>query len=275
MKKRLRKKMSKDWEWMLRIKKSTDLVKWLNDNFNFEEGYVSDIKKIDKRTVRMCIGIQVEGNYVAGTPKVLKEYTIIAIGVRNFKNNFQYDPDHRIESLFHIETTKGIGIDVDLPEIVQIYCKELWVEEPRYIRSITKPWVSENELYAKVPNLEIPKPLTWIEQLEAKGFSVSWRYGGSEIKLPEQVPYPDYSGWFIQETNKIQNTQFGIFIRHLQPEYNGFGISFEKHYGAEKDLWITLTQVIAEFPDVEIHTGNCRLTGKQWINYLNSGELPY
>ncbi|PEC48587.1 hypothetical protein [Bacillus sp. AFS096315] len=260
---------------MLRIKKCSDLVKWLNDNFCFQDGYVSDIKKIDKRTVRMCIGIPVEGNYVAGTPKVLKEYTIIAKGVRNFKNNFQYYPDHCIQGLFDIETTNGIGIEVDLPEIMKIYCKELWVEEPRYIRTINKPWISERELYAKVPDSEIPKPITWIEQLEAKGFRVSWRYGGSEIKLPEQVPYPDYSGWFLQETNKIQNTQFGIFISHIHPKYNGFGISFEKHYGAENDLWIALTQVIAEFPDVEIHTGNCRLTGKQWINYLNSGELPY
>lgn len=261
---------------MLRIKKCSDLVKWLNDNFCFKDGYVSDIKKIDKRTVRMCIGFQVEGNYVAGTPKVLKEYTIIAKGVRNFKNNFQYDPDHCIHGLFHIETTKGIGIDVDLPEIVEIYCKELWVEEPRYIRTITEPFVSDNRLHAKVPGSEVPKPVTWIEQLKAKGFRVSWRYVGSEIKLPEKVPYPDYSGWFLQETNKIQYTQFGIFIFDVRPEDNGFSISLENYnYEAEKDLWIALTRIIAEFPDVEIQIGNCMLTGTQWNKYLHSGELPY
>ncbi|MFF2754448.1 hypothetical protein ACFVR1_11970 [Psychrobacillus sp. NPDC058041] len=261
---------------MLRIRKNADLVKWLNDNFGFEDGYVSDIKKIDKRTVRMCIGIQVEGNYVAGTPKVLMEYTIIAKGVRNFKNNIQYDPEHCIEGLFHIETTEGIGIEVDLPETVQIYCEEICVEEPRYIRTITKPWVSDNHLYAKVPGWEVPRPVTWIVQLEKKGLRVSWRYGGSEIKLPEQVPYPDYSGWFLQETNKIQYTQFGIFIKHVHPEANGFSISIDNYnYEAEKDLWIALTQVIAEFPDVEIHIGNCKLTGTQWNNYIHSGELPY
>lgn len=158
---------------MLRIRNNADLIKWLNDNFDFEDGYVSDIKKIDERTVRMCIGIQVEGKYVAGTPKVLKEYSIIAKGVRNFKDNFQYDPDHCIDGLVHIETTKGIGIEVDLPETIQIYCEELCVEGPKYIRTITKPWVSEHSLYAKVPGREIPKPVTWIEQLEKIGFKVS------------------------------------------------------------------------------------------------------
>lgn len=259
---------------MLRIRNNGDLIKWLNDNFDFEDGYVSDIKKIDERTVRMCIGIQVKGEYVAGTPKVLKEYAIIAKNVRNFKDNFHYDPDHCMDGLVPIETTNGIGIEVDLPEIVQIFCEELCVEGPKYIRTITKPWVSEYSLYAKVPGREIPKPVTWIEQLEKIGLKVSWRYGGSEIKLPEQVPYPDYTGWFLQKTNKVQYTQFGIFIEHVNFEGTGFTIAISR-YEPEEDLWIAVTKVIAEFPNVEIHTGNCILTGTQWIHYLHSGELPY
>ncbi|MFN7253546.1 MAG: hypothetical protein ACK4M9_22650 [Anaerobacillus sp.] len=259
---------------MLIIRKFEDLANWLNENFYFEDGYVSYIKKIDESTVTLCIGFQVEGNYVAGTPKVLKEYSIIAKGVKNFENKFKHNPEHCIEGITHIETNCGLGIEIDLPQTVQIYCEEICVEEPRYIQKITKPWVSDNSLYAEVYGFELPKPVTWIEKLSKMGLVVSWRYGGSKIKLPEQVPYPDYSGWFLQETSKFPYTQFGVLIEHVQNNEVGFSISINK-YDAETHLWVALTKVIAEFSNVEIHTGNCQLTGAQWINYLHSGELPY
>ncbi|MFS1514410.1 hypothetical protein VQL36_18570 [Chengkuizengella sp. SCS-71B] len=52
-----------------------DLDNWLNDNFGFEDGYVSDLQKIDESTVRMRVGFQIEGNYVAGTPKRCKRFS--------------------------------------------------------------------------------------------------------------------------------------------------------------------------------------------------------
>jgi hypothetical protein len=95
---------------------------------------------------------------------------------------------------------------------------------------------------------------------------VSWRYGGSDVKLVEQVPYPDYSGWFIQETNKIKNTQFGVFIKHISSDKEGYYISLER-LEAEVEIWDRMIGIIAELPNVEIHIGNCILTGAQWINY--------
>jgi hypothetical protein len=256
------------------IRNENELDNWLDKNFGFEDGYISELVMVDEVTVKLRMGYQIEGSYVAGTPKLLKEYLIVAKGVKDFNDNYKVNPDHCMEGVFQIKTINGIGIELDAPEIIHLYCDELYIEEPIYVKVNTKAWISDHDLNAKVPKIEIPKPIFWLEELEKRGFDVSWRYGGSDIKLAEQVPYPDYSGWFIQETNKIKNTQFGVFIRHIRLDKEGFYISIERHEVAV-DLWDGIIRIIAELPDVEISIGNCILTGAQWINYINSGDLPY
>ncbi|MFS1514409.1 hypothetical protein VQL36_18565 [Chengkuizengella sp. SCS-71B] len=194
-------------------------------------------------------------------------------GVKDFHDHFQHI-DHCVEGVVPIKLSVGIGIEFDLPEMVQLHCEALYIDKPIYIRTITKPWVSEKYLFANVKNTILPKSFAWIKLLELKGFKTSWRYGGSEIKLPEQVPYPDYSGWFLQETNKVKDTEFGVFIENVKVENNGFYIAINR-YESEINLWLAVTKVIAELPNVQIETGNCEFTGEQWINYIETGVLHY
>lgn len=256
------------------IKNKLDLDIWLDENYGFEDGYISELEMLDETTVKIRIGYQIEGTYIAGAPKLLKEFLIIAKGVTGLLNNLQIDPNHCIEGLFQIETSKGLGLELDVPQIIRLCCEELHIEEPTYIKSITKAWISDNVLSANIPKMDIPKPIFWIKKLEKNGFYVSWRYGCSGIKSVEQVPYPDYSGWFIQETDKIKNTQFGIFVSHISSGNEGFNIALDR-YEADIKLWDAIKRIIAELPNVEISIGNCILTGDQLIHYISSGELPY
>jgi hypothetical protein len=256
------------------IRSKSDLDIWLDENNGFEDSYISDLDIIDETTIKIRIGYQIEGTYIAGTPRILKEYLIVAKGVTGLKDNVQINPNHCMEGISQIESPKGIGLELDVPEIIQFYCDELYIEEPTYIKSITKAWISDNHISAKILNMDIPKPIFWIKALEKSGFDVSWRYGGSDIKSTEQVPYSDYSGWFIQETNKIKNTQFGIFVSHISGGKNGFNIALER-YEEDMKLWNEIIRIIAGLPNVEINIGNCTLTGPQWIHFISCGELPY
>ena len=159
--------------------------------------------------------------------------------------------------------------------MVKLICDSIIVEGPFLKKSIRKPWVSERYIFFYMKESQIPKPSEWVQWLGEMGLNVSWRFGGSEAKLEEKVPYPDYAGWFLQETFKIPTTQFGVLFTNVG-FYNGkLSLSLEKYDKDIDELWNEITRVLVrKIQKIEIFCGNCRFNGSEWLEYLNSKTIP-
>lgn len=259
-----------------------DFEKWLDENYWFEDGYVDQIithkdeqKNIDSVEIR--IGYQIEGTLEGGTPISLKEYVIKASKVKlwTFNDDTIYNPDNCISGIDIIDDCTGIGIEIDVPELIKLVCDNITVEGPFLKKPIRKPWVSERYVFFYIKEGNIPKPSEWIQWLGEMGLDVSWRYGGSEAKLAEEIPYPDYAGWLLQETYKIPNTQFGVLFTNIGFNKGEFSLSLEKYDDAADELWNAVNEVLSKkLHRLEVLCGNCRFNGSEWIEYLNSKKIP-
>jgi hypothetical protein len=263
------------------IENTKDLETWLDENYWFEDGYVAEItthknehKMIDLVEIRL--GYQIEGTLEGGTPITLKEYIIKAKNIKlwTFSDKTMYDIDNCITELDIINDCDGIGIELDVPELVRLICNSIIVEGPFLKKSIRKPWVSDRHISFYIKDGQVPKPSEWIQWLSEIGLNASWRYGGSEAKSDYDVPFPDYAGWFLQETYKIPTTQFGVFFCNVGFYEGKLSLSLEKYDKNIDGLWSAVTTVLALKPQVEILSGNCRFNGSQWLEYLNSKIVP-
>jgi len=258
-----------------------DFEIWLNDNYGFEDRYVNEIKTQRNQnggidSVELRLGYQIKGTYQGGTPITLKEYIIKGRNVKlwTFNEETSYNPDNCIERLDVIDNCDGIGFEFSGPELIRLICGTITIEGPFFKETVSKPWVSEREVFIHTKDMIIPEPIEWIKWLLELGFDVSWRYCYGEAKDVEKVPYPNYSGWFIQETYKIPETQFGIFFMHIGFNNNKTSLHLIKYEDTCEKLWDAVIKIFAIKSNVEILSGNCRFNGKQWLEYLDSKSIP-
>ncbi|MEC4115062.1 hypothetical protein VSO92_13230 [Myroides pelagicus] len=101
-----------------------------------------------------------------------------------------------------------------------------------------------------------------------------FRYHSYDEKSVEQVPYPDYQGYFIQLSNRINFTQEGIFLKSLTVENKKLTLCFENKDDNLKNVWNDLTLILADFPNAQIKSGNCEFNGAEWKKYLTDKLLP-
>ncbi|WP_019849581.1 hypothetical protein [Desulfitobacterium sp. PCE1] len=260
---------------MIRINSRAELESFLEENHWFEDGYITELNSevlSDNKlsSVHIRIGYQIAGDYRAGNPRTVREFTIKACGIKlwTYDDKTCFNPEHCMQGIELLDD--GMGIQFDIPEIVTLICEELIVNGPFDIESITKPWLSEREYIATIPGREVPLPEEWISWLQKEGFNVSWRFAGSEAKLPEKVSYPDYSGWFLQKTDKVKTTDFGVFFFHVEDKEGRLFLHIENK-DSDVDLWFAITKIIAQMPRATILCGNCTFSGEQWIKYLADG----
>lgn len=261
----------------MRIKSRAKLESFLEENDWFEDGYITEINSeftSDNKPsqVNIKIGYQIAGDYRAGSPRTIREFTIKASGIKlwTYDKAF-FDSDHCMEGIELLDDC--LGIQFDIPEIVTLICEELVVNGPFDIESTTKPWVSDTEFITTIPDMSVPLPQKWISWLQEEGFKVSWRFAGSDAKSPDEVSFPDYSGWFIQKTEKIDTTDYGIFFFHVEDKDGKLYLHIENR-DTDADLWLVMTKVLARMPGVTISCGNCTFSGEQWMKYLADGMYP-
>jgi hypothetical protein len=266
---------------MIIIKDTKSLEKWLNENNWFEDGYINEIitsKNLDGSVdfIEIRLGCQSEGTLEGGTPITIMEYVIKArdVDLWTFDDEIIHNPDYCIEGIEILEECESIGIVFSVPELVNLKCNNITIEGPFSREAICKPWVSDGDFICYYKDIQIPKPLDWIKWLSELGFNISWRYGGSEAKNSKQVSYPDYSGWFLQETYKIPNTQFGIFFNYVGFKDGKVAIHIRKYAEIKDELWDAITTTLAIKTHAEINCGNCRFKGEEWIEYLRSKTIP-
>lgn len=264
---------------ILELHTAKQLEQWLEDNNWLHDAHIFKIMPLSRynntpEKVSLIIRYQVKGSYEAGTPKIDNQFTLIATKVRRwtFNQETKYNPDHCVSDIEVFNDNKSMGLRFDIPDQVELSCDEITIIGPEIIKSVTKPWTSKTKLHVELPSL--PKPIDWINWLAQFGLDVSWRYGYGEAKLPEKLPYPNYSGWFLQETDKMNSTDFGVLFDFVGVREQKSHISLSKYDKSAESLWIQINKILANQDKVIIKSGNCTFDGYEWKEFLEKCSLP-
>jgi hypothetical protein len=251
-----------------------DLDKWLSDNFYFEDGHILTIKE---NPLEIIVGFNVKGTYKANSERHILPFKIIPTRIYEWtfdKDLINVGDNDYIEWIEASEVENGICLEFSTPATFRLVADSLEIEEQELIRTTFKPWASETKMYLTTDLAEIPRPEFWKEKLSSYGHKILFRYFSGDARQQEQVPYPDYQGYYIQLADRISSTQEGIFLKHLKVENGKLRLSFENKDEKLKNVWDDLTKVLADFPNAKISSGNCEFTGTKWKQYLIDKTLP-
>ncbi len=255
------------------IHKFNELDKWLSDNFYFEDGHVLSIKE---NPLEIVVGYNVKANYKANSERHILSFKIIPSKIIEWtfdKELISLGDDNYLGCIETSEVESGICLEFSTPATIRLVAGSLVIEEQELIKTTFKPWVSETEIYLTTDLYEIPKPEFWREKLSKYGHDILFRNFGGDKRQPEQVPYPDYQGYYIQLADRINSTEEGIFLKHLKAENGKLSLSFENKDKGLKNVWNDLTIVLSDFPNAKINSGNCEFTGTEWKQYLTGKVL--
>lgn len=251
------------------------LNQWLEENDYFEDGH---ILRIEDHPLAITVGYTIKGNYKANTEKHIRSFTIAPNKILQW-NDSLYDlvPSDVgvIESIEPLEVESGIGLQFFMPTLATLVAESFNISEPEIIKTTFKPWVNTEHVFATAPMDEIPKPIFWKQKLQEKGYDIVFRYYAGESKQIEQIPYPDYTGYFIQLADKVGDTQEGILIEYLSIENHEVSISFKKMDENLAHVWMNLTAILADIPKVKINCGNCEFTGDEWKQFLKDPRIGH
>jgi hypothetical protein len=232
---------------------------------------------INENPLEIIVGYNVKANYRANSERHILPFKIIPSKIMewNFdKEVVNIGDDNYIECIEAIEVEKGICLEFSTPATIRLVTERIVIEEQELINTTFKPWTSDKEMYLTTDLSEIPKPEFWKEKLSIYGHEILFRYYAGDERQPGQLPYPDYQGYYIQLADRINITQEGIFLKHLNAENGKLRLSFENKDEELKDVWDDLTKVLADFPNAKINSGNCEFTGVNWKQYLKDKILP-
>ena len=257
----------------MNIENRIKLDEWLDQNYWFEDGFISEIYD-SKNGLKIVVGYQTVGTFVAGEKQELKEFCLKPIGITNWtykKEQFSPTKESCINGIDLTE--KGIGLKFDTGSVFELTCESIEISEPKIIQTYTKPWISKREIYITATEKEVPRANYWIEKFGEYGFKIGFRYFASELIQAEKIPYPDYSGYFIQTLNKISETQKGLFFKFISLENGELRIGIEN--GDEnKELFKTIQSIVSNWTNTSINSGNVKFTGKEFKDYLENGKFP-
>ena len=257
----------------MNINNRDELEKWLDQNYWFEEGFISEIND-SINGLEIVVGYQTIGTYVAGEKEELKEFSLKPIGLTNWTYKKEQFTPTREFCINEIDLTdKGIGLKFDIGSQFEMTCESIDISEPKITKTFTKPWVSNNEVYILTTQKKVPKATYWIEKFEEQDIKIGFRYFAGELIKSEKVPYPDYSGYFIQTLNKINDTDKGLFFKSIRLENDELRIGIEN--GDEnKELFNTIQSIISNWKNTTINSGNVKFTGKEFKEFLENGKYP-
>lgn len=257
----------------MNINNRTKLEEWLDQNYWFEEGFISEIND-SKNELEIVVGYQTVGTFIAGEKQELKEFCLKPIGLTNWtykKEQFSPTKESCINGIDLTE--KGIGLKFDTRSVFELTCESIEINEPKITQTYTKPWISNREIYITTTEKEVPTASYWIEKLGEYDLKIGFRYFESKLIQTEKVPYPDYSGYFIQTLNKINETQKGLFFKFISLENGELRIGIEN--GDEnKELFKTIQVIVSDWTNTSINSGNVEFTGKEFKDFLENGKYP-
>lgn len=230
----------------LKIVNRNILKEWLDQNYWFEDGFISEINN-SKTGLEIVVGYQISGNYNAGEKKEIKEFTLRPNGLSKWTykvDKFIPSREICIEGIDLIEN--GFGLKFETPHLFVMVCNSIEISEPKITKTYTKPWVSNREIFITKIGNKVPKPNYWIEEFEKYGFETGFRYFASKVIQTEKIPYPDYSGFFIQTIETIDKTDKGLFIKIIEIKDNELSIVIENEDENEK-LFQTVQLIVSNW----------------------------
>lgn len=252
----------------------SELDKWLSENNYFENGYILEI---EKSPLIITIGYIVSGSYKANEERQMQVFKLepLTIVEWNYDESvFTTSSDYCIKGIAAIENLSGFGLSFVHKSSFSLITDSLKLNEPTIVTDTFKPWTSDTEIYAVAEIDNVPSPEFWLKKLKEKGHALFYRYIYGEIKPVEQIPYPDYSGYYLQMADRVATTSGGIFIRDIKQRGNFTTVSFQRQDQFLVDQWLDLTRILASLSNVTIHCGNCQFTGTEWERYLRDRVLP-
>jgi hypothetical protein len=251
-----------------------DLNEWLSENNNFEDGHVL---AINENPLEIIVGYNIVANYKANSKREILSFKLTPSKVTEwtFDENYSKPSDSNyIEGIDAIENDKGICLEFVASGIYRLTAESITIEEQEVIKTIFRPWVSETGFSVTTDLTEIPRPNYWKERLKEFGHNILFRYYAGEVRQPEEVPYPDYQGYYIQLADRISSTQEGIFLNHITKDRGKVRFSFTNKDDVLKTVWEDLTRILADFQNAQISCGNCEFNGTEWKQYLLDKQLP-
>lgn len=258
------------------IKNKEELEEWLDQNYWFEDGYVSKIEGEPDGTLRITVGYEIEGTYVAGESQKLKEFEISPKNVSKwtYSKEHPFSPSHEwcIKGIDLADD--GLGLKFETPYIFEMVCSTLEISNPRIIEGYTQPWTSDRGIYIVAPHREVPTPAYWIKELKKSGLEGSFRYYCGAAKGVNELPYPDYSGYYIQATDRIEESQEGIFFNAITNEKNELRISLELKDEESGEVWRAILRIFSNWENIKISCGNVVFEQAEWSGFLETGRYP-
>ncbi len=248
----------------------TELNKWLEDNYFFEDGHVL---KIETSPLRIEVGYNIAGNYEANSERIIQTFTLQPDKIEEWtfpdNGNFTPSDDNYIEGIASIDSFPNIGLEFSTPLTFRLVTDSITVVKNEIIKTTFKPCVNDSDIFVTSSLTDIPTPEYWRDQLKEHGHDIVFRYFGSEEKSPDKLPYPDYSGYYIQTEDRLGKTKEGIFIRQLLKMGESISLHFQNKDMELISIWDDLTIILSEMADATIRSGNCKFNGQEWRHHLS------
>ena len=165
----------------MRINNKAEFEAWLDSNFWLEDAIINTLKPYPRLTtknnnehhnqVELIFTLQVRGSLQAGEKRWVRDIKIIAKDVQDYSISFKngFIEGHFCQRVELFEVEQGLVFSLDVPEILQVICTFLEVQQSLDREEIVKPWFNSNEFFAYAIRDRLPTPKDWIDYLHRKG----------------------------------------------------------------------------------------------------------
>ncbi len=250
----------------MKIKTIDKLEDWLNSNHWFEDGFVSVANEHFFK-----IGYLSKGTYIAGEECELIEYKITPKNIIKWNyRDFSFIPsyDNCIRGVDLLNNNFGLCI-----ENIELICEYIEISEPKTIKTYTKPWISNNEIYFTMKT-DIPKPIEWIKILKENDLNVCFRcFGGNSLDY-QKVPFPNYSGYFLQNTDCLNKTDCGLFFFSVKKGKNENSIHIENKSVESNNIYKKILELSTNWNLIKVNCGNVEFNALEWKTFIKKDKLP-
>lgn len=267
---------------VLTIDTSKQFEDWLTDNGGFADSRILSLSPLPgpdssilPSAATIELACQIDGNFKAHSKRVSQVIRIRATNIAHYSLSAGavVSPEHWSEGMEAIESASPVAFEIDVPSRLSLHCSEISVEElPNLIETVT-PWLSDREIFAKVPRTLMPTPSQWQTSFHALDQHVEWHIYRSQPEPTTKVPIGSYEGWFLQVPGDLDDAHQGVFFFSCRPEGQGFRVALQNQ-GASTALWQCAMRVLTEFDSVEISCGNCEFSGadffREWTIWKES-----
>ena len=119
----------------------------------------------------------------------------------------------------------------------------------------------------------MPTATYWIQKFKEYNIEIGFRYFARELIKSDKVPYPDYTGYFIQIVNKISKTDQGLFFNFISLKNDELRIGI-KNGDENEELFNTIQSIISNWKKTTINSGNTKFTGEEFKHFLENRKFP-